>query len=173
MNSPQTVLLSTPHLTPLSLLPCPLPLPSSAYSCPTSVSIIVTFNSKPSLHPFYLNKVVSSQHLYGCWKKRQYLARWKDYSPAHDSWVNKEDLYTPELIENFKNQQSASIRTMGTTNQRYGPTTSFHSHLSVLLRWSCHPLLQHWERGNHWNMYHHHHPLVQQHPCPPNYLLPH
>jgi len=33
-----------------------LPLPSSVYSCPTSASTTVTFNSKPSSHPTYSNK---------------------------------------------------------------------------------------------------------------------
>ena len=59
--------------------------------------------------------------LYGHWKKKQYLVRWKDYSPAHDSWVNKEDLHTPELMKNFKNQQSTSIRTTSATDQKIWP----------------------------------------------------
>jgi len=49
--------------------------------------------------------------LYGRWKKKQYLIRWKDYSPAHDSWVNEEDLHTPELLADFQ-QPSSSIRTL-------------------------------------------------------------
>ena len=52
-------------MTPLSCLPCLLPLPSSAYFYPTFASTTVTFNSKPSSHSTYLNKVVSSRQL-GC-----------------------------------------------------------------------------------------------------------
>jgi len=54
--------------------------------------------------------------LYGYWKKKQYLVRWKDYSPVHDLWVNEEDLHVPELVEIFKNQRSTSIKTMSPTN---------------------------------------------------------
>jgi len=49
--------------------------------------------------------------LYGRWKKKQYLVRWKDYSPTHDSWVNEEDLHTPELLADFQ-QPSSSIKTL-------------------------------------------------------------
>src|SRR6266705_3953352 len=56
--------LVNPHLTSLSLLPCPSPLPSSAYSCPTFASTTVTFNSKPSSPPTYFNKVVSSRQFH-------------------------------------------------------------------------------------------------------------
>src|SRR5487761_196194 len=33
--------------------------------------------------------------------KQQYLVRWKDYSPAHDSWVDKADIHVPELIKQY------------------------------------------------------------------------
>jgi hypothetical protein len=44
-------------------------------------------------------------------KKKQYLVRWKGYSPAHDEWVSAEDLHAPELLAEFHNQAS-SIRTL-------------------------------------------------------------
>jgi hypothetical protein len=33
--------------------------------------------------------------------KRQYLVRWKDYSPAHDSWADDADIHAPELIKQY------------------------------------------------------------------------
>jgi len=30
--------------------------------------------------------------------RHQYLIRWKNYSPAHDSWTNENDIHTDELI---------------------------------------------------------------------------
>jgi hypothetical protein len=48
---------------------------------------------------------------HGRGKKKQYLVRWKGYSPAHDEWVSAEDLHAPELLAEFHNQAS-SIRTL-------------------------------------------------------------
>ena len=54
---------------------------------------------------------ILKERSFGCWKKKQYLVQWKGYSPAHDSWVNSEDLHAPELLADFQNQ-SSSIRTL-------------------------------------------------------------
>jgi len=59
---------------------------------------------------------ILKERAFGRWKKKQYLVRWKGYSPAHDSWVNAEDLHAPELLAEFK-QQPASIRTMLSDDQ--------------------------------------------------------
>src|SRR5579863_7968087 len=40
-------------------------------------------------------------------KKKQYLVRWKDYSPAHDSWVDESDLHSAELLSDYQAAQSA------------------------------------------------------------------
>ena len=53
------------------------------------------------------------------WKKDQYLVRWKGYSPAHNSWVNKEDMNADELLKAFK-PQPHSIRT-GTLTREWQP----------------------------------------------------
>jgi len=55
-------------------------------------------------------KKILKEHTTGQWKKKQYLVRWKGYSPAHDSWVDESDLHTPELIEEFQSQSGDIIR---------------------------------------------------------------
>jgi Chromo (CHRromatin Organisation MOdifier) domain len=34
--------------------------------------------------------------------KQQYLIRWKDYSPAHDSWEDESAIHTPLLIQAYQ-----------------------------------------------------------------------
>jgi len=41
------------------------------------------------------------ERTFGHWRKKQYLVCWKDYSLAHDSWVDETDLHALELIEEF------------------------------------------------------------------------
>src|SRR6202008_886081 len=45
---------------------------------------------------------ITNTCLHGRWKKRQYLVRWKGYSPAHDQWINEEDMNAPDLIKAFQ-----------------------------------------------------------------------
>ena len=54
---------------------------------------------------------IIKERTFGRWKKKQYLVRWKGYSPSHDEWVSEEDLHAPDLLAEFK-RQSSSIRTL-------------------------------------------------------------
>jgi len=56
-------------------------------------------------------KKVLKERSFGCWKKKQYLVHWKEYFPAHDSWVNSEDFHALELLVDFQ-RISSSIRTL-------------------------------------------------------------
>jgi Chromo (CHRromatin Organisation MOdifier) domain len=45
--------------------------------------------------------------------KRQYLIRWKDYSPAHDSWEDESAIHAPLLIQAYQQRlepQSAQLK---------------------------------------------------------------
>jgi hypothetical protein len=39
-------------------------------------------------------------------KKRQFFVRWKGYEALEDSWVNKDDIHAPELIEEYCQSKS-------------------------------------------------------------------
>jgi Chromo (CHRromatin Organisation MOdifier) domain len=41
---------------------------------------------------------VLASRLFRCWKKLQYLIRWKGYSHAHDSWTPADDVHAPDLV---------------------------------------------------------------------------
>jgi len=49
-------------------------------------------------------KKILKEHTFGRWKKKQYLVHWKGYSPAHDSWVSRDDMHAKELIAEFEGQ---------------------------------------------------------------------
>jgi hypothetical protein len=53
---------------------------------------------------------VLDTRLYGRWKKRQYLIKWKGYADAHNSWEPTENVNAPELVKEFHQRAGASAR---------------------------------------------------------------
>src|SRR5712672_2795085 len=48
-----------------------------------------------------VEQILGKRH-FGRGKRLQYLVRWKGYSPAHDQWINKEDMAADDLVRIFK-----------------------------------------------------------------------
>src|SRR5712672_1279947 len=47
---------------------------------------------------------ILGKRIFGRSKKLQYLVRWKGYSPAHDQWINREDMAADDLIRIFERE---------------------------------------------------------------------
>jgi hypothetical protein len=50
---------------------------------------------------------VLNQRTHGRGKKKQYLIKWKGYSPAHNSWEDAVNVHTPVLITKFQKKGKA------------------------------------------------------------------
>ena len=48
--------------------------------------------------------------LFGWWKKRQYLIKWKGYAEAHNSWEPEENVNALELVKEFHQQAGMHAR---------------------------------------------------------------
>ena len=47
---------------------------------------------------------VLGEHIYGCWKKKQYLVKWKGYPDSDNQWLDAKDMENAqELIAEFHN----------------------------------------------------------------------
>jgi len=82
---------------------------------------------------------VLKERSFGCWKKKQYLVRWKGYSPAHDSWVNSKDFHAPELLADFQ-RTSSSTRTLQLNNSSSSCPLPASGHSSTATLQSSLPL---------------------------------
>jgi hypothetical protein len=67
-----------------------------------------------------VEKIIKAR-TFGRWKKKQYLVRWKGYSPAHDSWVNSEDMHAEDLILDFEKDPSTVIKATVTCQEATMP----------------------------------------------------
>src|SRR5712672_1894288 len=47
---------------------------------------------------------ILTKRIFGRSKKLQFLVRWKGYSPAHDQWVNREDMAADDLVRIFERE---------------------------------------------------------------------
>jgi len=52
---------------------------------------------------------ILDRRIFGRSKKLQFLVRWKGYSPAHDQWVNKEDMAADDLVRIFERENPHDV----------------------------------------------------------------
>ena len=71
-----------------------------------------------------------------CWL--QYLVKWKGYLESDNMWVNKDDMFTDDKVQAFKESNPNArmhLRTMQSTNMHY-----FSCHFKIVLHFSlCTP----------------------------------
>jgi hypothetical protein len=61
-------------------------------------------------HEEYEVEQILDTRLFGRWKKRQYLIKWKGYAEAHNSWEPEENVNAPELVKEFHQWAGAHAR---------------------------------------------------------------
>ena len=49
----------------------------------------------------YEVEAILGYRVYGRWKKKQYLVKWKGYSDAHNSWEPEENVNALDLVKNY------------------------------------------------------------------------
>src|SRR5712672_2582604 len=69
-----------------------------------------------------VEQVLGKRH-FGRGKRLQYLVRWKGYSPAHDQWINKEDMATDDLVRIFERGNKNAPEQRPTRSNRIRATT--------------------------------------------------
>ena len=68
----------------------------------------------------YEVKAILGYWVYGRWKKKQYLVKWKGYSDAHNSWEPVENVNALDLVKSYLNAHPIWAR-QTTYNQRAKP----------------------------------------------------
>src|SRR5712672_47375 len=69
-----------------------------------------------------VEQVLGKRH-FGRGKRLQYLVRWKGYSPAHDQWINKEDMAADDLVRIFERGNKNAPEQRPTRSNRIRATT--------------------------------------------------
>src|SRR5712675_1816770 len=72
---------------------------------------------------------ILDKRIFGRSKKLQFLVRWKGYSPAHDQWVNKEDMAADDLVKIFEreNPHDAPVQRPARSKRIRATTVDFDS----------------------------------------------
>src|SRR5712672_160342 len=72
---------------------------------------------------------ILDKRIFGRSKKLQFLVRWKGYSPAHDQWVNKEDMAADDLARIFEreNPHDAPVQRPARSKRIRATTVDFDS----------------------------------------------
>ena len=87
----------------------------------------------------YKVEQVLDEHIYGCWKKKQYLVNWKGYPDSDNQWLDAKDMEnTQELIAEFHNSNSEHSSHIKRTLKRISglyplstlPSTLISNHMS-------------------------------------------
>src|SRR5712672_302009 len=72
---------------------------------------------------------ILDKRIFGRSKKLQFLVRWKGYSPAHDQWVNREDMAADDLVRIFEreNPDNAPVQRPAWSKRIRATTVDFDS----------------------------------------------
>jgi Chromo (CHRromatin Organisation MOdifier) domain len=64
---------------------------------------------KEGKEEYEVEAILDMRH-FSQWKKLQYLVHWVGYPHVDDTWVNHEDLHTPELLKDFMANSASAGR---------------------------------------------------------------
>ena len=66
------------------------------------------------------------------WCEKQYLAQWRGYAPAHDSWVDELELHAPNLLKDKFQCQAYGLatKTWGVSSSRTPHSSHCPTHIT-------------------------------------------